>query len=80
MEAANLRQMTTELGHPGAHLDPDLIQREIRRLVVERQELRVAEASDTVLERNRLEIARLQRELARVLVEAYLPQRGASAA
>jgi hypothetical protein len=80
MEAAKLREMTTELGHPGGDLDPNLIQREIRRLVVERQELRVAEASEAALERNRLEIARLQRELARVLVEVYLPQRGASAA
>ncbi len=77
MRARNLRQKKTSVAVESRR---DAIEREIRRLVIERQELRGAEASAAELERNRLEIARLQRELARALVAAYLPEAQESAA
>jgi hypothetical protein len=42
-------------------------------LVAERQELRDSGASDTALERNRLQIARAQWELGHALIDLYLP-------
>ncbi len=46
---------------------------EIARLVRERQALRTAAADATVLEQNRLEIARLQQRLSKALIRRYLP-------
>jgi hypothetical protein len=80
MRARNLRQKRPAPAHAGSESRSDVIEREIRRLVIERQELRGAGASAAELERNRLEIARLQRELARALVAVYLPQAQESAA
>lgn len=42
-------------------------------LVVERQRLRAAGAAESVLERNRVRIARTQWELSHALVERYAP-------
>jgi hypothetical protein len=42
-------------------------------LVAERQELRVSGAAEAAIERNRLEIARAQWELAHALIERHLP-------
>jgi hypothetical protein len=46
----------------------------IAGLVAERQELRARDASEASLERNRLQIARAQWELAHALIERHLPQ------
>jgi hypothetical protein len=69
----------------GARSDPGLgghdeLQRRIGRLVVERQELRAHGAPRAELERNRQEIAELQRVLAYALIERYLPKEERSAA
>jgi hypothetical protein len=56
------------------------LQREIGRLVVERQDLRSRGASAADLERNRLDIAERQRLLAYALIERYLPKTERSAA
>ena len=42
-------------------------------LVAERQELRGGGAATAAIERNRLQIARAQWELAHALIEQYLP-------
>jgi hypothetical protein len=46
----------------------------IAQLVAERQELRARGASEGSLERNRLQIARAQWELAHALIDLHLPQ------
>ena len=53
-----------------AHVDD--IDRRIRALVAERQELRARGASPDELEANRRELVRLQWELARALIELHL--------
>lgn len=45
----------------------------IAALVAERQELRVSGAPEAPIERNRLQIARAQWELAHALIERHLP-------
>jgi hypothetical protein len=52
----------------------------IGELVAERQELRVASAPAAAIERNRLQIARAQWELAHALIDRYLPAEARSAA
>ena len=47
--------------------------RRISTLTTERQALRTNSASETELERNRLQIARAQWELSYALIERYLP-------
>jgi hypothetical protein len=52
---------------------------EIGALVEERQSLRAVAADSDVLERNRLEICRLQRRLAQALIARYLPEQAEAA-
>lgn len=52
----------------------------IAELVVERQELRRTNASVAEIERNRIQIARLQWELAHALIERYMPAEPARSA
>jgi phage shock protein A len=52
----------------------------IGQLVAERQELRARGASEKALERNRLQIARAQWELAHALIDRYLPEPAARTA
>ncbi len=52
----------------------------ISGLVARRQELRREDASVTAIERNRLEIARAQWDLAHALIDRYLPSASRSAA
>jgi hypothetical protein len=47
-------------------------------LTRERQELRASKAGSTVLERNRIAIARTQWELSYALIERYLPKPAAA--
>lgn len=51
----------------------DALRERIQRLVGERQTLRAAAADREALERNRLEICRLQHELSLALVAAFQP-------
>jgi hypothetical protein len=46
---------------------------QIAALVAERQELRVSGAAEAAIERNRLQIARAQWELAHALIDRHLP-------
>jgi hypothetical protein len=46
---------------------------EIRGLVYERQTLRAVGAGPEALERNRVELVRLQQELVHALIRRYLP-------
>ena len=52
----------------------------ISTLTTERQALRTSGASETVLERNRVQIARAQWELSYALIERYLPKSAEQAA
>jgi hypothetical protein len=52
----------------------------IAQLVVERQELRRTNASVAEIERNRVQIARLQWELAHALIDRYMPAEPAKSA
>ncbi|HYA08305.1 MAG TPA: hypothetical protein VEG24_01870 [Gaiellaceae bacterium] len=52
----------------------------IGELVAERQELRVAFAPPAAMERNRVQIARAQWELAHALIDRYLPAEPAETA
>ena len=52
----------------------------ISALCAERQSLRTSGASETDLERNRVEIARAQWELSHALIERYLPKSAEQAA
>jgi hypothetical protein len=52
----------------------------IEELVAERQELRAASASSAAIERNRVQIARAQWELAHALIDRHLPAEPAKAA
>ena len=52
----------------------------IGELVSERQELRAAFAPPAAIERNRVQIARAQWELAHALIDRYLPDTARSAA
>jgi hypothetical protein len=56
------------------------LQNEIAQLVVERQDLRASGASEAALEHNRCQLAGLQRELSRLLIDLYLPRAERSAA
>jgi hypothetical protein len=52
----------------------------IAQLVAQRQELRGGGAGQAVLERNRVQIARAQWELAHALIDRYLPEAPAQSA
>jgi len=52
---------------------------EIGALVAERQSLRAGKADSDALERNRLEICRLQRRHAQALIARYLPAQAEAA-
>jgi hypothetical protein len=52
--------------------------RRISVLVAERQDLRSVQDCDAALERNRVEIARCQRELNHALIELYSPKHKAA--
>ena len=52
----------------------------IAELVVQRQELRRANAPTAAIERNRVQIARLQWELAHALIDRYMPAEPARSA
>ena len=52
----------------------------IGELVAERQELRVASAPPAAIERNRVQIAKAQWELAHALIDRYLPAEPAESA
>jgi hypothetical protein len=54
-------------------LSVDTLQDRIALLVAQRQELRFCGATEATLERNRLQIARSQWELAHALIDRYLP-------
>ena len=54
--------------------------RRISTLTTERQALRMSNATETALERNRVQIARAQWELSYALIERYLPNPAEQAA
>jgi hypothetical protein len=56
----------------------EALERQIASLVGERQELRAGGGDPDELERNRVEIVRLQRELSQALIKRYLPGRQAA--
>jgi hypothetical protein len=56
----------------------EALERQIAELVAARQELRAREANASELERNRVEIVRLQRELSEALIQKHLPSRRAA--
>jgi hypothetical protein len=72
-DVGRARMMRTRMLRP-SHLQPDVEQLEqlIHRLQRERQELRRANPDTVPLERNRLELARAQRELSLALIEQHL--------
>jgi hypothetical protein len=59
---------------PRASASVEALTLRVAELVAERQQLREGGASDTALERNRIQIARAQWELGRALIDRHLPQ------
>jgi hypothetical protein len=62
------------------HTTAEELTTRIGQLVAERQELRARGAGVKALERNRLQIARAQWELAHALIDRYLPEPAARTA
>jgi hypothetical protein len=60
--------------------DVETLALRIAELVVERQELRRSGAAPAAIERNRIQIARLQWELAHALIDRYMPAEPARSA
>ncbi len=58
----------------------ELLTQRISTLTTERQALRTNGATETALERNRVQIARAQWELSYALIERYLPSSAEQAA
>jgi hypothetical protein len=58
----------------------DELAAQIAELVGERQELRARGAGEAALERNRMQIARAQWELAHALIDLHMPQPAKTAA
>jgi hypothetical protein len=75
MSATRLRPVvpTTRFRRASTRQSVETILRRIERLTAERQELRGRGATESVLERNRLKIAKAQWELSYALIERYLP-------
>jgi hypothetical protein len=67
----SLRPLTTRFAPDASEKSVEALQAEISGLCAERQGLRAAGAGEDELERNRLEIARLQWELSRALIGRY---------
>jgi hypothetical protein len=63
--------MTTIPFTPRTERNVEALLRQISALVAERQELRAHPADADALERNRIEIARCQRELNHALIQLY---------
>jgi hypothetical protein len=57
-----------------SRVGPDELTARIAQLVGERQELRARGVGEAALERNRLQIARAQWELAHALIDVHVPQ------
>jgi hypothetical protein len=68
---SSLRTLTTRFAPDAPERSVELLQAEISVLCSERQGLRAAGAAEGELERNRLEIARLQWELSHALIGRY---------
>jgi hypothetical protein len=71
VHVSSLRPLTTCSAPDGSGRSVELLQTEISVLCAERQNLRAAGAGEDDLERNRLEIARLQWELSHALIGRY---------
>ncbi|HEX3687855.1 MAG TPA: hypothetical protein VHU60_09725 [Gaiellaceae bacterium] len=65
---------------PRASASVEALTLRVAGLVAERQQLREGGASDTALERNRIQIARAQWELGRALIDRHLPPASQSVA
>jgi hypothetical protein len=68
---SSLRPLTTRFAPDASVKSVELLQTEISVLCSERQQLRASGAGDGELERNRLEIARLQWELSHALIGRF---------
>ena len=71
MPVSSLRPLTSSSAPDGSEKSVEQLQTEISALCSERQHLRAAGAEEVDLERNRLEIARLQLELSHALIGRY---------
>jgi hypothetical protein len=65
---------STRFRRSRCRVGPDELTARIAQLVGERQELRARGAGEAALERNRLQIARAQWELAHALIDVHLVQ------
>jgi hypothetical protein len=68
---SSLRPLTTRFAPDASEKSVEVLQTEISVLCTDRQHLRAAGAAESDLERNRLEIARLQWELSHALIGRY---------
>lgn len=71
MYVSSLRPLTDRFAPDASEKSVEVLQMEISVLCSDRQHLRAAGAAEADLERNRLEIARLQWELSHALIGRY---------
>ncbi len=71
MRVSSLRPLTTRFAPDASEKSVELLQAEISVLCSERQHLRASGAGEGELERNRLDIARLQWELSHALIGRF---------
>jgi len=71
VRVSSLRPLIHRSAPAASEKSVELLQQEISSLCAKRQDLRAAGAGDADLERNRLEIARLQWELSHALIVRF---------
>jgi hypothetical protein len=75
---SSLRPLTNRFRRRASAPSIETLTEQLRKLALEREQLRAADAGSLILERNRVAIARAQWDLSYALIERYLPKPAAA--